>query len=119
MPENESPRHSIVEAALLITCLRGLPFVIPHDTDWQVLLELASENGVLLLIDHSLLEKGAETPRFFATAVRESRDVAELFAAELENLLGKFAERGIDTLPLKGPVLAEVLYGDVADALMQ
>jgi hypothetical protein len=37
-----------------------------------------------------------------------------LIACDLESLLGGFAGAGIETMPLKGPVLAEALYGDVA-----
>lgn len=72
------------EAALLITCLRGLPFVVPRDTDWEELLGLASAHGVLLLVHQSFLERGVEIPDFFATAVRESLDAAKTLAAELE-----------------------------------
>jgi hypothetical protein len=102
------------EAALLITCLHGLPFTVPHDTDWATLLRLAEENGVLLLLHQSLLEKGSEMPEFFTAAVGERRDAARTFAAELEDLLEHFAKRGIEVLPLKGPVLASMLYGDAA-----
>ena len=33
-------------------------------------------------------------------------------------LLASFAEYSIEAIPLKGPVLAETLYGDVTDAAM-
>lgn len=102
------------EAALLVTSLRGLPFDVPHDTDWRVLLDMARENGVLQLVHQSVLEMGAEVPAFFNTAAHESRDSAEKLASELEGLLQSFAERGIDVLPLKGPALALTLYGNAA-----
>jgi hypothetical protein len=108
-----SALQSIDEAALLIICLRDLPFLVPGDTDWQALLSLATAHGVLLLVYQSFLERNIEIPTFFAAAVQEQRDVAEMYAAELESLLKIFAEHGIETLPLKGPVLAEALYGDV------
>jgi len=101
------------EAGLLITCLRGLPFDPPRDMDWQALLELASAHGVLLLVYHLFIETNVEMPSFFTAAVQKSRDAAEMYAAELESLLKQFAERGIEVLPLKGPVLAGALYGDV------
>jgi len=113
MGENEAHRRTDDEAALLLTCLRGLAFVVPQDTDWSALLALASAHGVLLLVYQALLERNAEIPGFFAAAVREHKDAAGKFAAELESLLKQFAERGIEVLPLKGPVLAEALYGDV------
>lgn len=101
----------IGEAALLITCLRGLPFVIPDDMNWPVLLALAEENGVLLLVYQALLQSGVELPDFFTAVVIECKALAEKFAAELEELLQHFAERSIEVLPLKGPVLASAFYG--------
>jgi hypothetical protein len=102
----------IDEAALLIGCLRGLPLVVSPDTDWQALVGMAKENGVLALAHQSLLEMHAEMPEFFTAAARESRSYADMLATELDGLLHQFAERGIDVLPLKGPTLAQALYGD-------
>jgi hypothetical protein len=102
----------IDEAALLIRCLRGLPLVVPPDTDWQALSGMAKKNGVLALAHQSLLEMHAEMPELFTTAARASRSHTDMLAAELERLLHQFAVRGIDVLPLKGPALAQALYGN-------
>jgi Uncharacterised nucleotidyltransferase len=107
-------RHPPAEVALLITSLRGLPFDVPRDTDWNVLLQLATANGVLSLLHQSLSEKAVAMPESFTAAARESRDTAETFAAGLKDLLQHFAEHAIEVIPLKGPVLAASLYGDVA-----
>jgi len=114
MPEGDSPGRIIDEAALLLTCLRGLPYRVPLDTDWQALLGLAVAHGVLLIVHNSFLQNGIETPGFFAATVGGHRSRAEKYAEELAGLLRRFAERNIDVLPLKGPALAEVLYGDAA-----
>lgn len=106
MSENET----LSEAALLISCLRGIPFAIPHDMDWHALLGLAAENGTLLLLHRVLIEKNIELPSFFIAAVQEFSSATEIHATELEGLLMQFAERDIEVLPLKGPVLAETLY---------
>jgi hypothetical protein len=110
----QSDSHPAEEAALLITCLRELPFDIPEDTNWEILLVLAEQNGVLLLVYRSLLASGADMPGFFRDAARECRAAAESLGAELEALLHNFAENDIEVLPLKGPALALALYGDVA-----
>jgi hypothetical protein len=102
------------EAALLITCLRGLPYLVPEDTDWGLLLDLARENGVLLLVQQSLLAMGADMPEFFRDAAKECRAFAEGLADQLEDLLRDLHELRVDVLPLKGPALAWALYGDVA-----
>lgn len=102
------------EAALLITCLRGLPYLVPEDTDWKVLLDLARENGVLLLAHRSLLAMGADIPGFFRDAAWECQTFAERLAQELEVLLQGFRDLHIEVIPFKGPALASALYGDVA-----
>ena len=113
MHENEANHQTANEAALLISCLRGQPFTVLQDLGWQVLLELAEAHGVLLLLDQAFRERHVQTPDFFATAVRKHLDVVARFAAELEELLMQLAKEGIEVLPLKGPVLAEALYGNV------
>ena len=113
MHENEANHQAANEAALLISCLRGQPFTVLQDLGWQVLLELAEAHGVLLLLDQAFRERHVQTPDFFATAVRKHLDVVARFAAELEELLKQLAKEGIEVLPLKGPVLAEALYGNV------
>jgi hypothetical protein len=113
MRENEANHQTAHEAALLIACLRGQLFSVPQDLDWQGLLELAEAHGVLLLLDQAFRERHVQTLDFFTTAVRKHLDVAARFAADLEELLQRFAKAGIEVIPLKGPVLAEALYGNV------
>lgn len=113
-PLRQSASHPAEEAALLITCLRGLPFNLPEDTNWRALQALAQENGVLLLVYEPLLAVGADMPAFFRDAARECRAAAESLGVALEALLQEFAEHGIEVLPLKGPALALALYGDAA-----
>ena len=113
MRESEADHQTANEAALLISCLRSQPFTVLQDLGWQVLLELAEAHGVLLLLDQAFRERHVQTPDFFATAVRKHLDVVARFAAELEELLKQLAKEGIEVLPLKGPVLAEALYGNV------
>jgi len=102
------------EAAMLITCLRGLPFAVPPDTNWQALAQMAEENGVLPLFYQSLVDTGAQMPESFIAAALQSRKATEKLASELEHLLHRFGEQGLDVLPLKGPALSLELYGDPA-----
>lgn len=113
-PLSQSDSHPAGEAALLITCLRELPCDIPEDTNWEILLGLAEQNGVLPLLYRTLLALSADMPGFFRDAARECRTAAELLGAELDSLLLGFVGNGIEVLPLKGPALALALYGDVA-----
>ena len=100
------------EAALLITCLRGLPFTIPQDANWPALLALSEANGVLLLLYRALLEKDFAMPAFFTKAAEDSHAFAERMAVELCELLQQFAAQHIEVLSLKGPLLASAIYGN-------
>jgi hypothetical protein len=100
------------EAELIVALLRGQPFKVPDETDWEVLLNLATKNGVLLLLHKSFEEMGVEMPYFFRDAAGKAGDSAERLAADLQDLLALFAAAGIGVLPLKGPALSLALYGD-------
>jgi hypothetical protein len=94
------------------TPARNLPdpsLSLPRNVDWSALLALAEENRVTALVYPTL---ASIAPEPFADAWRTGWLNAELLAAELESLLDVFADRGIEVMPLKGPVLAEALYGD-------
>jgi hypothetical protein len=108
-----SSEAAIPEAALLIECLRGSPLTLPPDTDWHALLALAENHGVLHLTHRALVENGVEIPEVLLTAIRNRRSSIEVLAAQLEQLLAGFAQHSIEVIPLKGPVLAETLYGDI------
>jgi hypothetical protein len=101
-------------AALLITSLRGVPFAVPEHLDWETLLDLAQNHGVLLLVLQSLLENGVKVPNFFTSAARQCRTSSEKLAAELEALLDGLAQQRIDVLPFKGPAMSLALYNDAA-----
>lgn len=105
---------AISEAGLLIECLRGSSLHLSPDTDWHSLMSLAENHNVLPLVHRALESNGAEIPGFFLSAVQGTHSATEKLAAELEHLLASFAQDDIEVLPLKGPVLAETLYGDVA-----
>jgi hypothetical protein len=105
----------VPEAELLIACLQGALSAAPRSTDWRVLEALAETHGVLPLVHRALTATGADTPDdHFQRAVSNSQLSTETLAVELEQLLASFAQHGIDVIPLKGPVLAETLYGNIA-----
>jgi Uncharacterised nucleotidyltransferase len=105
--------ETLPEAELLILCLCGSPFSVPASVDWLALLKLAEKHSVLPLMNEALIANGAAMPAFFLRAVEESRAATTLLAVELEHLLAKFAQHKIEVMPLKGPLLAEALYGDI------
>lgn len=101
------------EAALLIACLHECQLSAPSDIDWPVLLTLCKNHGVLPLVYRALAANGTEIPQTFLDAVHDSHRSTERLAVELELLLASFAQHRVEVIPLKGPLLAEALYGDV------
>jgi len=104
---------AIPEAELLIKCLRGSAIGSPSDIDWRALLSLADNHGLLPIVYRWLLANGADLPDFFSIAAQHCLSSTETLAAILEKLLAGFAQNAIEVIPLKGPVLAETLYGSV------
>jgi hypothetical protein len=111
----DSSLSAIPEAELLIECLRESPLSVSaqRDIDWPALLTLSETHTVLPLVYRALAASGAEIPQSFLGAILDSQRSSERLAAELEFLLAVFAQHHIEVIPLKGPVLAELLYGDV------
>jgi hypothetical protein len=85
--------------------------------DWSLLLDLAEHHGVTPLVYRSLRDCGALVPaevrenlrsRYAQNARKNLR-----FKAELARILDCLEAHGIRAIPFKGPVLAEILYGDL------
>jgi hypothetical protein len=74
------------------------------------LLGAAERHGVLANIYPFL---APYAPNEFHAAYRIAWAGSQLLVSELESLLDEFSGSNIQVLPLKGPVLAETLYGDV------
>jgi hypothetical protein len=89
------------------------------DAEWNAMIALAEEEHVLPWAA-SRRRRGHEKDWAHARAERLAeieRDAgvaAFYWSCELKALLHEFAARGIDVVPLKGPYLAERVYGDVS-----
>jgi hypothetical protein len=89
--------------------------------DWPALIQTATEQRVLPLVYTSLQTLGddlvpaghkARLKELYRANARASLRSAQALLA----LLDLLADRGIDAIPLKGPVLAVQAYGDVASS---
>ena len=103
----------------LLELLRGKSFDAPVDeAALGALLALAEEEGVLALATAHLRGLRLTLPPAVADSLlrieRDSAIAAFFFSAQLEALLRAFRQRGIEVVPLKGPCLAERLYGSAA-----
>jgi hypothetical protein len=99
-----------LEADFLLASLRQRGVSAPPALDWDALLLLAESHGVLPLLQVS---QQAQLPVTFGTRVRERCALSLSLTRELEDLLEQFEKHKIEVMPLKGPVLAELLYGNV------
>jgi len=116
------------EARLLLACahasldaerVRQLRMIAQDHLDWDWLLARARPHGVAPLLRRHLSSSclTAAPPHVLATlAARDRTDArrALRLTAELLRLLDLLAAHGIPAVPLKGPAVAAVLYGDVS-----
>ena len=113
---------------LLLLCARGsldgdaierIQSISKEDIDWKYLVETAIAHNVHCLLYKSLETASPETvkkPVFQELRSRfQDNEIRNLFfAGKLLALLKLFREHGIRAIPFKGPVLAEMVYGDFA-----
>lgn len=86
--------------------------------DWIVVLRLAEHHGMLPLLYQSLRGLTANVPPGVVDDLRKSYEHNARrnlkFTAELFRILDSLEAHGIASIPQKGPVLAESIYGDLA-----
>ena len=85
------------------------------DIDWVALVELAKKHKVGLLFHHRLSTTGiVPMPEAIQTHLRHYSQTMTIrnlqVTSELTRLLSLMAANDIDTLPYKGPILAQTLY---------
>ena len=104
-----------------LACVRR--FLHPHGTlpdsarlDWDALARLAAKHAVVPLL--YLAAREAAAPPAVLDVLRgrfeEGARLNLTLAAELARLLALFERENIGAVPLKGPVLAAALYGNLA-----
>ncbi len=86
--------------------------------DWKHLLDLARFHGVTPLLAHHLTSNGLldMVPVTYVQLLKQAYH-SNLYrnlrlSTELEEVCSGLAQRGIESLTLKGPVMAEMLYGN-------
>ncbi len=88
-----------------------------HDVDWEAFADLAERHDVLPLVYRSLHREPNGAPHTVLEAFRRryERNAQKnlRLAFELTRILDCLAAGGVDAIPYKGPVLAELLYQDV------
>jgi putative nucleotidyltransferase-like protein len=113
-----------VEAAFLLSSVRhflnpAAPMPDPEKIDWPSLLDLAHAHAVIPMLYTALQNAPVpdsvsdELRSRFAQSVRWS--LAQ--SAELVRLAALFEKLGIPMIALKGPMLSQYLYGDLASRM--
>ena len=95
--------------------LRGLS---QRPLNWESLLQLAEQHGVVPILYHALSSSGSEVPPAALAQLKQGYETnlrrTLLLARELIRILDHFDGLAIDVIPYKGVALAETLYGDIA-----
>ena len=119
--------HCSREFELLLTCCsvtreesngRDVAAFVEGGVDWRRVLRLAEHHGVLPLLYETLRGPAANVPSGIVEELRRSYEQNARrnlkFTAELFRILDSLDARGLATIPHKGPVLTESVYGDLA-----
>jgi hypothetical protein len=97
---------------------RGLRGWFERPLNWESLVQLAEQHGVVPILYHSLSSLGSEVPPATLAQLKLGYETnlrrTLLLARELIRILDRFDALEIDVLPYKGVALAETLYGDIA-----
>jgi putative nucleotidyltransferase-like protein len=96
------------ESELLLATLRRAETGTSASVHWEALLALADSHGVLSVF---CKEYRGTLPESFRTRARSAWAHSAFLACELQSLLEQFCRSGLEVLPLKGPLLAQILYG--------
>jgi hypothetical protein len=96
-----------------------LKTLLQQGPDWDRLLALANKHGVMPLLYRSISQNCPEAvPQEWLARLRMLyiQNAARNFkmTAELLRIFNALREAGIEAVPLKGPVLAQTVYGDIA-----
>ena len=103
----------------LLRVARDQPQPSSHtESEWMDLLALAEQENVLPWVAARLSCGSIQVPGAISASVAAIRRIAIhhgfAWSAALKHMLAAFHHRGIPVISLKGPWLAERLYGDVA-----
>jgi len=92
--------------------------LLGQPVNWPKLFALADHHRTLPVLGRSLMLVEGCVPPDQIQELKQSQQnnllKSLLLSRELIRIIGRLTALGIEVLPYKGPVLAEVLYGDVA-----
>jgi hypothetical protein len=128
-PRIKSPDIQLpFEHELIICCARvqaeahrveRIKFLVQQDLDWQYVVRLAQQQGVMPLLYVNLQKNCAASVPVDALKSLEqlfstNRFSSLLLTGELTKIFTLLEQQAIAVVPYKGPVLAAAVYGDVS-----
>jgi hypothetical protein len=109
-----------ITAAISPEAKERLSSIIAGNVDWQYLLELTELHSITALIAHNLISHDfhGQIPKLYLDKLNQSYNANLykniIYSAELANILSVFNKHGLLVIPLKGTVLAELLFENPA-----
>lgn len=114
MKEISNEFKLLIEASQITPSANHIHAYIDEGLRSEYLLDLARANGVLPLIYHELRHYPQYTiSDEIKEAVQEIKNTNFFMSAQLLQLIYLLQEKGINILPIKGPILAEHAYKDL------
>lgn len=130
MTGEAAPHGSVpsTELAFLLRCAGSVADVPTHEidnraavvTNWSHLFELAVRHAIVPLVSRQLSRASpgvipSDTITAFESAVRQGALCSLQLAGELVRVVNEFKRYGIDSIPVKGPTLAAIVYDDLSN----
>ncbi|MBI3710082.1 MAG: nucleotidyltransferase family protein, partial [Proteobacteria bacterium] len=117
------PEHALILAAAApATDAAGrarLALLLQGPIDWTHVVETTDRHAVTALVLRRLADAATQLlpPELVEASevyIARQRDTNQRLVAELVRIVRALSQQGIAVMPFKGPVLAELAYGDVA-----
>jgi predicted O-linked N-acetylglucosamine transferase (SPINDLY family) len=120
-------RPKAPELRLLLACARAhttardeaaIRQLLEEGIDWTGFARKSVGHGLAGLAGHTLIRLAPDTvPEdircAFQAFIEQTRNSNRVLLEELAQLVGSLADRGVETIPFKGPVLAMQAFGDL------
>ncbi len=100
------------EQKILFELLRGAEADFGADIDYHALLRLLQRHRLLFLAEGLLKSLPPDTRQHWKKILQQKTLRSHQLLAETLEIIGHFQEAGIRVLPLKGGILAQMLYSD-------
>ncbi len=111
----------ILECCKITQDITKIKELIPSINNWDDFIDISYAHGVFPLVYHTLkLHVDTMPEKVLSTMKSHNIDIVKqnmLMTAELIKVMKLLEDNGIEAMPFKGPLLAQSIYGSIADRL--